>query len=572
MQELVRATIKEALRALNFPQSEFTVEYAIHESHGDIATNVAMSIAKELGKSPCEVAKMLCDNIKELFGEKVQAVEVAGPGFINISFSTSFYGHVLEDALSKGSLWGSVTTCARKRVIIEYANPNPFKEMHIGHLMGAIIGESLARLFENAGATVARDTFGGDVGPHVAKALFGLTHENITVPENITQIGKAYVYGSLAYEDDPLARMSIDSLNVTLYGILKKHAQKIALTKDEQALYVLWEAGREISTKTFEQIYRILGIQFDHIFYDSDTTDRGLAMVTRGLKEGVFEKSDGAIVYRGEKKGLHTLVFVTSRGTPTYETKDLGLAVIKEKVFPSDQSIIITANEQIGHFKVMLSALSEIENALAKKTTHVPHGFMRLTTGKMSSRKGTVITATTLIDSVVAIAKKKNEDSSVAIKVAIGAIIYMILRQSPGADIIFDAEKSLSLEGDSGPYLQYALVRAFSVLRTAHEKRTNNKVTTPISHQQSQLPPHTHTLMRTLTQFPDIVAYSQEHLAPNFLVTYLTRLASQWNTFYANERIIDGEHEEYVLHVVTLFSQTMSNGMSLLGIPILEKM
>ncbi len=568
MHELVRTVIHEALDTLGFPRGEFTVEYTTHESHGDVATNIAMNIAKGLEKSPREVAQTLADAVRERLGARAKSVEVAGPGFINISFSASFYESVLEEALRAGDAWGSATMLSGKRIIIEYANPNPFKEMHIGHLMGAIIGESLSRFFQNAGAQTARDTFGGDVGPHVAKALFGLHHSGISTPTSSKEIGEAYVYGSRAYEDSTDTHDEIDKLNVALYHVLEKHFVNENLTQDEQELYETWQAGREVSMKAFEHLYEMLDIHFDYVFYDSDTVTPGLEAVKRGLSENIFEKSDGAIIYRGEKKGLHTLVFVTSHGTPTYETKDLGLALIKEKKFPSDKSIIITANEQVGHFNVMLCALSEIEGALAKKTIHVPHGFMRLTTGKMSSRKGTVVTASALIENVIAIAKEKNEDDEVATKVAIGAIVYMVLRQSPGADIIFDPEKSLSLEGDSGPYIQYALVRALSVLRSAGEGGRDATASRP----QHQPPPHPYILMRTLAQFPDVVAYAQERMAPNFLVTYLTKLASQWNTFYASERIIGGEQQEQMLRMAKLFAQTMSNGMKLLGVPILEKM
>lgn len=571
MKERIYTMVSNALAKLGAEGIEFAVEYPPDLSHGDYAINAAMVAAKRLGKSPLELAGSLARIIKDGMGDDATHVFVAGPGFINISFSASFYEHVLEEALRAGDAWGSTAMLSGKRVIIEYANPNPFKEMHIGHLMGAIIGESLARLFENAGAHTARDTFGGDVGPHVAKALFGLKYAHISTPASSKEIGEAYVYGSRAYEDSTDVREKIDKLNVTLYSVLEKHFKNEKLTTDEQGLYETWEVGRKVSVGAFEALYKKLGIRFDYVFYDSDTVATGLEVVERGLASGVFEKSEGAIVYHGEKKGLHTLVFVTSRGTPTYETKDLGLAILKEKKFPSDKSIIITANEQIGHFNVVLSALSEIENALARKTVHVSHGFMRLTTGKMSSRHGTVITASGLIDNVIAIAKEKNEDDEVATKVAIGAIVYMVLRQSPGADIIFDPEKSLSLEGDSGPYLQYALVRALSVLRTA-SKDGRGTLHADAEASACKVPPEPHDLLRILVQFPDVVAYAQERLAPNFLVTYLTKLASQWNTFYANERIIGGEYEEYTLRMVRLFAQTMSKGMKLLGVPTLEKM
>ncbi len=569
MYKLIYSVVKEALKASNFPGVEFTVEYPTQISHGDVSTNVAMVVAKELKKPPREVAQTLADIIRERLGEQAAKVEVAGPGFINISFSTSFYSLLLEEALAEPNELGKGKTLTNKRIIVEFGNPNPFKEMHIGHLMGAIIGESIARLIENEGATVARDTFGGDVGPPVAKTLWGLQHmHNTTSQPTAEEIGKAYKHGSRAYEDSSDAHDAIDKLNVTVYHIMNKIAEHKPLTDDEQEIYEKWRIGREVSMEAFEQLYKKLGTRFDYTFYDSDTTVLGLDAVNRGLTNGIFEKSDGAVVYHGEKKGLHTLVFITSRGTPTYETKDIGLAFLKEERFPSDQSIIITANEQIGHFQVMLAALNEIAPIIAKKTVHISHGFLRLTTGKMSSRTGDIISANVFLEDVLAHTLRKNSDRTIAMQVAIGAVKYMILRRSPGADIIFDPEKSLSLEGDSGPYIQYALVRALSVLRTAEEKGKN--INAPVLTQD--IPSEPYVLMRMLARFPDITTQAQKHLAPNILVTYLTQLASQWNSFYANNQIIGGKYEGYSLRLANLFSHTMNHGLTLLGIPTLERM
>jgi len=199
----------------------------------------------------------------------------------------------------------------------------------------------------------------------------------------------------------------------------------------------LWRKGRDVSLAAFETIYRIVGTTFDYYFFESETAPIGLDVVKDELKRGVFEESEGAIIYKGEKVGLHTLVFVTSRGTPTYEAKDIGLAFLKEERWPSDESIIVTATEQIGHFNVFLAALSEVAPLLAAKTRHVPHGFLRLSTGKMSSREGNVITAESLIRDVIEKVSERNPDPLVAQHIAVGAIKYSagpsITRTSPGS-------------------------------------------------------------------------------------------------------------------------------------------
>jgi arginyl-tRNA synthetase len=286
-----------------------------------------------------------------------------------------------------------------------------------------------------------------------------------------------------------------------------------------------------------------------------------MRIVRDGVKSGVFEESDGAIIYRGEKKGLHTLVFITSRGTPTYETKDVGLAFLREERITSDEVIIVTAIEQTGHFQVFLAALSEIAPLVAAKTKHAPHGLLRLPTGKMSSRKGNVITGAELIEDMIKEVSEKNADPIIAEQVAIGAVKYMILRQAPGGDIIFDPEKSLSLEGDSGPYLQYALVRAKKILSYATTGEGG-----------SDVPETPYDIERLIIHFPQVVARAAQELAPQLVTQYLTELAGMWNSFYAKEQVLGSAEEAYKQDVARAFANTMEKGLGLLGIPAPERM
>jgi arginyl-tRNA synthetase len=552
MEERIRKAVGEALAQAGAPDILFAIERPSDLAHGDYATNAALVAAKVLGKSPRELADELARFLIDTLGADIAShVAVAGPGFVNITLAREAISFVVAEADAKGVEWGKGGANAGQRILLEYTDPNPFKEMHIGHLMSNVIGEALARLTENEGATVIRANFQGDVGPHVAKALWGLQKVGVSEPTSAREIGEAYATGSHAYEESPEAKAEIDMLNRTIYAGTNREIMEF------------WRKGRDVSLEAFERLYKILGTHFDYYFFESETAESGLRIVRDGLARGIFEESEGAVIYRGEKKGLHTLVFITSAGTPTYEAKDIGLAFLKEERVRSDRSIIVTAAEQTGHFNVVLAALSELAPLIAAKTVHVPHGFLRLASGKMSSREGNVITAEGLIRDVIKRAGEKNADPLIAEQVALGAIKYMVLRHAPGSDIIFDMEKSLSLEGDSGPYLQYALVRARSVLAKASD-------TGHPAHDAAPAEPA--PLERLIVHFPEVVARATRALAPNLLVNYLTELASEWNSFYAVERIIGAADEAHKLLVARAFAQTMANGLALLGIPAPERL
>lgn len=559
MEDRIRQAITEGLAALGAGEVSFAVEWPVDPAHGDFAVNAALASAKQLGKSPREVAELLVPALTEALGADAARIEIAGPGFINVTLAPEAVNTELAQA-SKDT-WGKGTAHAGERIMVEYSNPNPFKEMHIGHLMSTVIGEAVSRLMESSGASVLRDTYGGDVGPHVAKAIWGLRDAGIGETPTAEDIGKAYAHGSRAYEESEEAKQEIDTLNKAIYAMLAK--DPVSLTGDEHALYQEWVRGREVSVEAYRALWSRLGAHFDYTIFESEATPIGMRVVQDEIATGVFENSEGAVIYRGEKKGLHTLVFITSHGTPTYEAKDIGLAFWKEEHVAPDQVFILTAAEQIGHFAIVIAALGEFAPALADKMAHIPHGFLRLTTGKMSSREGNVITAEGLIHEVIERAAEKNEDLLVAEQVALGAIKYMILRQSAGSDIIFDMEKSLSLEGDSGPYLQYALVRATSILATAAESKA------AISLESSEEVP---LLARLITRFPEVVRRAEEVRAPHILVTYLTQLAGEWNSFYAQERVFGSENEAYKLGLVQAFANTMQKGLALLAIPTPAKM
>ncbi len=440
--------------------------------------------------------------------------------------------------------------------MVEYTDPNPFKEFHIGHLMSNAVGESVSRLLQFSGAEIKRANYQGDVGQHVAKAIWGLKKLGLDASSAVV-LGKAYAAGAKAYEEDAEAKKEIDIINAKVYD------------HSDAEVDSLYAAGRKASLEHFEDIYAMLGTKFDYYFFESETTPIGIGLVHSNPE--VFEMSDGAIVYKGEQDGLHTRVFITSLGLPTYEAKDLGLIKLKADTWPADLSITITANEQAEYFKVMKAAAMRFMPELAKKVRHITHGMMRFASGKMSSRTGNVVTGESLLAELTEAAKARASESraadpeKLAQEVAVAAIKYQVLRQASHKDIIFDKERALSIEGDSGPYLQYAHARACAVIGKAREQG--------VGENSSQIPESAMPLVRLLHRFPEIVAYAAREFEPHLLTNYVLEVASAFNSWYAVEQILDGTpaaaHKVAIADAVRC---TLKNGLWILGIPAPEKM
>ena len=542
-------------------------------SFGHYSTNVAMRLAKAQGKKPMELATELATKIAAKAPAGFFArVEAAPPGFVNFWLSDDAVREEFAK-VAKDKKYGENEHLAGKTVMVEFTDPNPFKLFHIGHLMSNTIGEAFSRLYEAEGAKVFRANYQGDVGLHVAKAVWGMEHAKENMPgahadlgERMAFLGDAYASGSRAYEDegDLEARGIIDVLNEKIYS------------RSNQAINELYDIGRKWSLEYFETVYARLGTKFDCYFFESEMAKEALETVS--AHEDIFVKSEGATIFPGEKYGLHTRVFVNSRGLPTYEAKELALNRKKFESYPLDLSVIVTGNEIVDYFKVLFKVMELVlPPQVAANTRHRPHGMLRLPTGKMSSRTGDVITGESLLEKAkLALREKVSERSSlddleretVTEAIAVGAIKYSILKQSPGQDIIFDFEKSLSFDGDSGPYLQYAYARLRSIIHKAGKEPIIDKDVTQLD-SEIEL-----ALMRKIFEFPDVVARATESLTPNSVATYLHKLAVVANKFYETTPILKDEYEARRaarLALTEVAARTLAAGLHLLGITALEK-
>jgi len=568
---ILRKSIEEAVKEVlpTADMGEINLEYPGDFSHGDFSSNIALVLGKKSKMNPLELATSLVEKINSTKSAEITKVEAVAPGFINFYLSPTFFAKEIE-SISKKQQYGKGESLSGKKIVVEYTNPNPFKQFHIGHLMDNAIGESISRLVEWNGADTKRVCYQGDVGRHVALCIYGMRllpepfpDETQTLSKKVAYLGKAYAAGSKAVKDDPSLDELIRSLNKKIYD------------HSDGEINELYVAGKEWSLLGFEEIYQKLGTKFDRYFFESVTGPIGLKLVEEGLEKGVFEKSEGAIIFPGEKYGEHTRVFVNKEGLPTYEAKELGLAQAKYDEFKHDIAITVTANEINAYFKVIVKALSLINAELAQKIRHISHGLLKLTTGKMSSRTGDVVTAESMIVDTESRVMEKiadreftdEERKEVAEIVAIGALKYSILKQSPGKDIIFDMEQALSFEGDSGPYLQYAYVRAMAVLAKAATKKAE------IGDDSVSATGTSADLQRLLVRFADIVERAGKEYAPQHVTTYLVSVAAEFNSFYANNPILDGGPDsEYRILLTQATSTVLKNGLTILGINTPAKM
>ena len=546
--------------------------------HGDYATNVALQLSKQVGKNPREVGEVLAEKLRT--DSRLALVDIAGPGFLNLR---------LTDAALRGALHAASARPLQGQVVVtEYSDPNPFKVLHAGHFYTSVVGDAISNLLAGAGAQVHRVNFGGDVGLHVGKTMWAITRElggenpeglaDIPTGERSEWMARCYVTGTNAYEDDETARGEIIALNKRVYQL---HADG-----DHDSLFaqIYWTC-RQWSYDYFNAFYTRIGSGFERYYPESQTAPVGLVAVKEQLARGVFTESDGAVVFDGEKYGLHTRVFINSEGLPTYEAKDVGLSLKKWEDYHFDQSVIITGNDIVEYMKVVLKAIEQFEPNLAQRTRHMTHGNVKLAGGvKMSSRKGNFLRAVDVLDA--AAEANQQATGSESESTVLAAIKYSFLKNRIGGDIIFIPEESVALEGNSGPYLQYAHARARSILAKSSSSVILSEVeessdtqedlsTSPLhsgSAQDDKLQPEERLLVRKLTEYPEVVARATTELMPHHVCTYLYELAQEFNRFYENNRVIGDDRQQLRLGLVESYADTLKEGLALLGIHAPERM
>ena len=560
MQE-IKTQLKQAIKKLYNIDFDPEISVAPANVDADYSSNAPLKLAKELHKAPMEIA------------EELGIGTPSQPGFVNFTLSDE----ILNDSIDNLDL--SCNDFAGKTVICEFSDPNPFKVLHVGHLYTSIVGDSISRLYEYAGAKVIRANFGGDVGLHVAKTSYallknGFTKETITIED----ISKCYVEGTAAYEEDEAAKAEITALNKEIYKI---NAEDIHGT-DLADLY--WR-GRELSYEYFKDFYATIGVKFDKYYPESTVAALGLKTVKEQLEKGVYEMSNGAVIFDGDKFGLHTRVFINKEGVPTYEAKDVGLIFTKWADYHFDKSVVITGSEQLEYMKVVLKSIEQYAPELVEKTSHLTHGLVKLPGNeKMSSRKGNFLRAVDVLDMVET--ELKNEYNSEDQKVSLAATKYAFLKYKMGGNIIFDPKESVKMTGNSGPYLLYSCVRAKKILMGVKNNLKANVATNgePLASEPRNdgrersgsreivFTPYEKNLIKKILEYKDMLAEAVKEMAPHKVANFLYELAQEFSRFYENCPVAGSDQESERAKLVEKYLQVMTHGLNILGIEIPEEM
>ena len=578
--------------------------------HGEYTTNVAMVLAQKNKLRPIDIAKKIQEVMEGVVAsmqhesgdltmyqtgqtvpafqtkpewknalQAIERVEIAGPGFLNIHFDTAKLSTLVlellfsEDSASKrqNDVYchpGLDPGTKKKTIMVEFAHPNTHKAFHIGHLRNITTGECIIRLLEAVGNTVIRANYQGDVGMHIAKCLYGILKisnvENKTLQEKVAFLGKAYAAGSKAYDEDLAAKQEIERINKQIYA------------RDPE-IYPLYQKTRQWSLDYFNHIYQRVGTTFDRLYFESEVYESGKKLVEEGIQKGIFEKSDNAVIFPGEKFGLHNRVFITKEGNTTYEGKDVGLGFLQFSEYHPDLIIHCVSSEQTAYFQVIIEALAQLVPETKGKEYHLVYGWVKLKEGKMSSRTGVVVLGEWLIDTVKEeirikvldnISKYKDsgitDTNAISEALAIAAVKYSFLKVGTTQEIAFDIHESINLHGDSGPYLLYTYARCQSVLR-----KSDSKSNVIINSQLSTINSEERDLARLLLYFPEIVAEAASLYAPNILCTYLFTLAQAFNLFYQKCPILENP---YRLKLTNAVAQVLKKGLYLLGIQTVERM
>ena len=559
--------IMAAAFAKAFPGGDFSfvrVLPATDPRFGDYQCNDALKLAKTLHKSPREIAAKAVEALSSGGTSGVfEKVEVAGPGFLNLTVSPAYLSERLKE-LSSAPKCGIPQTGAGKKVVIDYSSPNAAKQMHIGHIRSTVIGNAIDRIFRSLGYDVIADNHLGDWGTQFGILIKGyrecLTDEerrNLTV----ANLEKCYVLSAAkAKEPDGVWK---DACRAELVKLQRGDAENLAL----------WKRFIEISIGEFERMYSRLGVKFDTYRGESYYNDMMPGVVERLVKANLAVESEGALVVKFEDERLGVAIVRKSDGGYNYTTSDLACVESREKEYSPERIIYVTDDRQQLHFKQFFSIAAKM-CFTGVKLVHVPFGLMSYQGKAISTREGNLIKLDDLLSEAKKrsfdIVKDRGGDEALAEAIGFGAVKYADLSHDPATAIDFSWDKALALEGNSGPYLQYAYARVKSLMAKAG---FGDGAPLPAGTPFEVSTPGAKRLALQLLEFPSAVVRAAEAYKPSILADYLFQTAQAYSAFYQSTPILKSEDgtREARLNLSALFGEILKTGLGLLGIQTPER-
>ncbi len=526
--------------------------------HGDIAFP-CFQLSKILRKSPAKIAEELASRLKH---ETIEKVQTAG-GYLNIFLNQTFIAeHTLKQILSEKSSYGSNNHGKNKTVVLDMSAPNIAKPFSMGHLRSTVIGNALANLAEKSGYTAVKINYIGDYGTQFGKLLAAYKRwgkQELVKADPLTELTRIYVQFHKEAKEDP--------------GLIEEGREwfKKLENHDEEAVK-LWKWFKEESLEEFENIYRLLGVSFDLTRGEAYYNDKMEETIQLLIEKDLLTESEGAQVVRLDEEGMPPCLIKKSNGTSIYATRDLTAAVDRYKNYQFDEALYVVGHEQSLHFQQVKQVLSKLGFAWADTVKHISFGMMLQDGKKMSTRQGKTVLLKQALEEAVAQAKSNiesknpslNNKEETAKQVGVGAVIFHDLKHDRRNDVEFSLDDMLTFEGNTAPYLQYAYVRAWSILNKGSFELKNAAATL---NDENAWP-----LIKQLRLFPETVKQAYEAYDPSKLAKYLLDTAKSFNQYYASQKILAENHLNQRLTLIYGFTIVLKEGLSILGIEAPEEM
>lgn len=589
-QDILFSAIQKALKELySISADTITFQKTRKEFEGDF-TFVTFAFTKETRKSPDQLGNEIGDYLVT-HNQQIASFNVV-KGFLNISLSNEFWFTYFNSVRLNASIGLKSANSSGKTVMVEYSSPNTNKPLHLGHVRNNLLGYSVAQLLKANGHKIIKTNLVNDRGIHICKSMLAWKKFGHGETPQSSGMKGDHLVGKYYVEFDKAYKKQIEELVST--GKSKEEAEKNApLMLECQEMLRQWEAGNQQVVnlwKTmngwvyegFDITYKNIGVDFDKIYYESNTYLLGKEIIEEGLAKNVFYKKDnGSVAIDLSKEGLDEKIVLRSDGTSVYITQDIGTAIERFKEFPGLTQLIYTVgNEQDYHFKALFRIMEKLGYAWAKECYHLSYGMVELPEGKMKSREGTVVDADELLqemyDTAQATTKElgkvegfsETELQELYKTVSLGALKYFILKVDPKKKMMFDPKESIDFNGNTGPFIQYTHARIKSVLRKAaydFGEQLPNVVMNGLEKE----------LIKFIYDFEEVVEEAGKTYSPALVANYVYELTKLYNRFYHEVSILKEENaaiKTFRLQLSQICAQTIANAMTLLGISVPEKM
>ncbi|MDC6386034.1 arginine--tRNA ligase [Flagellimonas taeanensis] len=575
------------LYQIDLPTVEF--QPTRKDFEGDL-TVVVFPMLRYVKGNPAQIATQIGDYLQEHMAEVTKCNVVQG--FLNIVIADSYYLNFFNTIKDEVN-FGYVKSTSNDAIMVEYSSPNTNKPLHLGHIRNNLLGYSVAEILKASGKKVYKTQIINDRGIHICKSMLawqkfgeGETPESSGLKGDHL-VGKYYVAFDKAYKEQ------IGELIAA--GTEKEKAEREApILLEAQEMLRKWESGDEAVVSLWKKMnawvyagfditYKNLGVDFDKLYYESDTYLLGRDVVKDGLEKGVFfKKEDGSVWIDLTEDGLDEKIVLRSDGTAVYMTQDIGTAIQRVTDFPDINGMVYTVgNEQDYHFKVLFLILKKLGYTWAEQLYHLSYGMVDLPSGKMKSREGTVVDADDLIQSMEDTAEAISEElgkldgysdaekKELYRTIGLGALKYYILKVDPKKRILFNPEESVDFQGNTGPFIQYTYARIQSILRKADNAGSSAVETSLVLHEKEK------ELLKQVQLFPETVQLAAENYSPALIANYTYDLVKEFNSFYQQVSILgepDGQKKQLRVLLSQKVGEVIKSAFLLLGIDVPERM